>query len=272
MGGLMFHLIKLLIVLSIFVASLYADYESGEKLFKQKCSSCHGGYIASKILQKNFYEKNNGLLHLTTPTVNMLAFSLKDSPLHVGEKDDPEMQRVEIEEFLKDYLYNPDISNSVCDPVISKHYDKKQSMRGQVSEEEISQITDYLFEYRERRKKSNPKKIKKLNSVDDMSFLLIQAKNENKTILIEAMSKNCHYCKTMEKDVFSHEDIQDKLDKDFIFVTIDIDKTKLPFGLDKTYKGFTPSFFMVDSFGKLINEYPGGWTKEDFIEILNENK
>lgn len=269
----MSHLIKVSIWILLFTCNtLWADFQGGEKIFKDKCSTCHGGYIAGKIIQKNFYEKNNEILHLKSPTVNMIAYSLKDSPLHVGEKDDPEMQKIEIEEFLKDYLYNPDISNSICDPAISKHYDKKESMRGKVSEEEISQITDYLFEYRERRRKNNPKKIEILSGLSDTTLLLKQSKKSNKIILIEAMSQTCHYCKTMEKNVFSDEVIQDKLDKDFIFITVDIDKTKLPFGLDKTYKGFTPSFFMINSSGKLINEYPGGWTKEDFIEILNENK
>ncbi|MDA7847988.1 thioredoxin family protein [Sulfurospirillum sp.] len=273
MGGLMSRLISVSICILLFTCNtLWADFQSGKKLFEDKCSACHGGYIEGKIVQENFYEKNNEILKLKSPTVNMIAYSLKDSPLHVGEKDDPEMQKIEIEEFLKEYLYNPDISNSICDPVISKYYDKKESMKGKVSEDEISKITDYLFEYRKKRKKSNLGKVQLLSSLADETLLLNQAKKQNKVILIEAMSQTCHYCKTMEKDVFSDKNIQGKLDKDFIFVTVDIDKTKLPFGLDETYKGFTPSFFMINSSGKLVNEYPGGWTKEDFIEILNENR
>ena len=267
----MFRLISLFTLILLFTcSSLWADYENGEKIFKAKCSTCHVGYISGEIIRDNFYNKNNELLHLKSPTVNMMAYSLKDSPLHVGEKDDPEMQKIEIEEFLKDFLYNPDIKNSICDPVILKYYDKKESMRGKISEDEIAQITDYLFEYQSKRQKSNSKKV--LSSIDDVSLLLTQAKKENKIILIEAMSETCHFCITMETNVFSKKDIQEKLDKYFIFVIVDIDKVKLPFGLDVTYKGFTPSFFMIDSDGKLKNKYPGSWTKEDFIEILNENK
>ncbi len=202
----------------------------------------------------------------------MIAYSLKDSPMHIGEPDDPEMQKMEIGEFLQEYLYTPDISNSVCDSVISKHYDKKESMKGEVSEDEILQITDYLFEYKSKRKKTNPKKRRELNSIDDIPLLLSEAKQEDKTIIIEAMSKTCHYCKAMEKAVFSKKEIQEKLDKDFIFIRVDIDEMKLPFGLDKDFKGFTPSFYMINSEGKLTNKYPGSWTKEDFIEILDENR
>ncbi len=111
-----------------------------------------------------------------------------------------------------------------------------------------------------------------LADYDSSKALLSQAKKQNKIILIEAMSKNCHFCTTMEKEVFSQKNVKDNLSKNFIFVVIDIENKKLPFGLDKDYKGFTPSFFMIDSTGKLKNEYPGAWTEEDFIEILNENK
>lgn len=268
----MLLLIKRIILISfIFTVSLQADYESGKELFKNKCSSCHGGYISAKVLKENFFVKNNEILHLTIPTVNMLAYALKDSPLHLGDKEDPEMQRFEISEFLKDYLYNPNIQNSICDPIISKHYEKKESMKGKVTEEEIDNITDYLFEYKEQRLKSHPTKNKVLTDLNEIDKIVEQAKADNKIIIIEAMSETCHFCKKMKKEVFSLQEVKDAIEKNFIFVEVDVDKTKLPFDLEKSYKKITPSFFIVSSEKILLNSYPGSWTKEDFLEILREN-
>ncbi len=38
--------------------SLNADYKDGEVIFKNKCSSCHGNFIAINTLKENFFEKN----------------------------------------------------------------------------------------------------------------------------------------------------------------------------------------------------------------------
>lgn len=268
----MFHLIsRVFISLVVIFGSLSADYESGKKIFEDKCASCHAGHIPMKVLKENFFEKNNTLLNLTIPSVNMLAYALKDSPLHVGDKEDPDMQKFEIAEFMKDYLYNPSLENSICDPIVSKHYVTKESMKGKVSEDEIENITDYLFEYKEQRAKSNPKKTKVLTDLSGISKILNQAKIENKIIIVEAMSETCHFCKKMKDEVFSQKVVQDAIDKNFIFIEVDVDKTQLPFDLQKSYKKITPSFFIVSKDEKLLNSYPGSWTKEDFLEILGEN-
>mgnify|MGYP000650300371 FL=1 len=52
---------------------------------------------------------------------------------------------------------------------------------------------------------------------------------------------------------------------------IDVDETKLPFELRNVYKNITPSFFIVSKEGNYIKQYPGSWTKSDFLEILKEN-
>ncbi len=268
----MFHLTKVLLLVLLFTCStLFADFEEGKRVFEKKCSSCHGGYISAKILKENFFEKNNEMLHLNVPTVNMLAYALKDSPLHLGDKEDPEMQKFEIVEFMKDYLYNPNLENSICDPIISKHYKKKESMKGEVSEDEIESIADYLFEYKKMRLKKHPKKYKVLSDSDDTSQFIKQAKEEGKVILVEVTSESCHFCKKMKKEVFSKDDVLKAIDKDFIFIVVDVDKTKLPFDLQKSYQKITPSFFTISSDEVLMNSYPGAWTKEDFLEILKEN-
>ena len=46
-----------------------------------------------------------------------------DSPKKIGDAADPEMQEIEIEKYLKTYLENPDIFNTICDEHILSFYD-----------------------------------------------------------------------------------------------------------------------------------------------------
>ena len=115
----------LLLCLFLFV-SLNADYKDGEVIFKNKCSSCHGNFIAINTLKENFFEKNNKLLNLKAPTVNMLAYAIMDSPKKIGDPNDSDMRQTEIESYLKSYLEKPDKFNSICDEHILRFYDIKK--------------------------------------------------------------------------------------------------------------------------------------------------
>jgi thioredoxin-related protein len=262
----------LLLILVIFISSLNASYNKGQEVFLEKCSSCHGEYIDMKILKSNFFEKKNKLLNLTTPTVNMLAYAIIDSPKHLGDKEDPEMQQIEIEEFLKSYLQNPDISNSICEPSIIKYYDKKLFVDYGLEDEDISNLAIYFMNYKKERLKKNPKKIRVLSNNYNENDLLKEAKNTNKKLLVYATSKTCHFCKKMDKEVLSLNDVENEIAKDFIFLKVDIEDVSLPFNLSKGYRGITPTFFALNNEGKLQNKYPGSWNKKDFLMILKENK
>ena len=262
----------ILLLFIIFISTLNANYERGQEVFLEKCSSCHGDFIDMKLLKKNFFEKDNKLLNLTTPTVNMLAYAIIDSPKHIGDKEDIEMQQIEIEEFLKNYLKNPDINNSICEPSIIKYYDKKEFVDYKLSDEDISNLAIYFMDYKKERLKKNPKKVRILSNDFNEEKLLKEAKETNKRVLIYATSKTCHFCKKMDKEVLSLNDVEEEIQKDFIFLKVDIEEVSLPFNLSKDYRGMTPTFFALNNDGKLKNKYPGSWNKSDFLLILKENK
>lgn len=260
-----------ILILMILISSLNANYEKGQEIFLEKCSSCHGKFIDMKTLKTNFFEKDNKLLNLTTPTVNMLAYAMIDSPKHIGDKEDSEMQQIEIEEFLKSYLKNPDINNSICEPSIIKYYDIKEFVDYKLSDDDISNLAIYFMEYKKERLKKNPKKVRLLSNNFNEEELLKEAKQTNKKILVYATSKTCHFCKKMDKEVFSLKDVEEEIQKDFIFLKVDIEDISLPFNLVKGYRGMTPTFFALNKEGKLQNKYPGSWNKKDFLMILKEN-
>ncbi len=262
----------LLLIFIIFISNLNANYEKGQEIFLEKCSSCHGDFIDMKLLKTNFFEKDNKVLNLTTPTVNMLAYAIIDSPKHIGDNEDPEMQQIEIEEFLKSYLKNPDLNNSICEPSIIKYYDKKEFVDYKLNDEDISNLAIYFMDYKKRRLEKNPKKVRILSNDFNEEELLKEAKESNKKILVYATSKTCHFCKKMDKEVLSLNDVEEEVQKDFIFLKVDIEEVSLPFNLAKGYRGMTPTFFSLSNEGKLENKYPGSWNKNDFLLILKENK
>ncbi len=263
-------MIKKIILLQVLTLTLMANYIDGKKIFNKKCSSCHEGFIDAKILKNNFFLHQNKVLKLKAPTVNMLVYAIIRGPKKIGEEGD-EFREVEIEEYLKDTLFYPNKENSICDPYILKYYDKKRSLKGEVSEKEISDLTDFFMGYeKERVKKLKFKKIV-LDSLDDTQKILQKAKKENKLIIVKATSPNCWFCKKMDREVFSDKEIQNLIIKDFILVEVNVDKQKLPFGVEKHYKKITPSFFIINADKKLINKLPGSWSKEDFMTFLKES-
>jgi len=265
-------IVSIIALTIILTASINADFKEGKAIFDSRCLSCHSKHIDSEKLKKNFFEMNNTLLHLKAPTVNMLAYSIMDSPLHIGDPSDPEMQQVEIEEFLKDYLAHPNIENSICDANMLKHYDKKESMETNLTDDELTNLSIYFMGYKKARFKNHPKQRRVLSDSYGVEQLLADAKKENKRIIIEASSKHCHFCKKMKREVIDTDVIQSAMSSEFIFVEIDIEKMKLPFELKKAFKGITPTFFFLSKDGKLLNSYPGSWGILDFKLILDENR
>lgn len=259
----------LFLLLIFFIYNLNANYIDGKKIFDKQCSSCHKPFIKISLLKENFFEKNNKLLNLTIPTVNMLAYAITRSSKHIGDENDPEMQQIEIEEYLKNYLENPDLNNSVCDEHILKYYEKKKAMK--ISDDEAENLATFFMEYKKNRLQSDLVKTIILTKNYDEKDLLEKARELDKYFIVYATSKTCYFCKRMKKEVLDLAEVQNKINKNYIFLKVDIDYINLPFGLQKYFKGMTPTFFVLDKEAKLLNTYPGAWVKKDFLEILKEN-
>ena len=258
-----------ILFLFLFTLLLKADYIEGKKIFNDKCSSCHGTYISISSLKTNFFEKKNTLYNLDTPTENMLAYAIMDSSKKIGDPEDSEMRQIEIEEFLKSYLAKPDLNNSVCDPMITKYYKKKEPM--QINDNEATNLAQFFMEYKKQRELVHPKTLKVLENGYYEKDILKKAKEQNKSIIIFATSQTCYFCKKMKNNVLNKDDIQSLIDKDFIFLEVDVDNVELPFDLKKNFYGMTPTFFFISNENKLLNIYPGAWVKDDFIAILKKN-
>lgn len=260
-------MIKILLFCLFLFVNLNASFKDGAFIFKNKCSSCHGDFIEINTLKENFFEKNNKLLNLKAPTVNMLAYAIMDSPKKVGDPEDVEMRTLEIESYLKSYLEKPDRFNSICDEHILQFYDIKKPVSG-LNSEDYMNLAIFFMEYKNNSVQTS--KNKELLSNDETTILK-KAQKKNKQIIVYASSKTCYFCKKMDKEVLSLAEVKNKIDENYVYMKVDVDETKLPFELQKVYKEITPTFFILSKDGTYIKQYPGSWTKSDFLEILKEN-
>lgn len=144
---------------SIAVATLFmfcalgvqASYEESREVFKKECAECHKMVtISAEEIVKN-YEGGNKALKLKAPVVSMLAWAIMAGPKKIGDPSDPEMQAIEIETFLIDYLYNPNLEHTICDPRIVSFHGAKESLKGKISKEDIIATVPYLMGFRDRK-------------------------------------------------------------------------------------------------------------------------
>lgn len=233
----------------------------GKDLYNAKCLSCHAEYIPMSKLKENYLDHNNTLLHLKAPTLNQLSYRLKQ---RIGDpKGDEDIHRMEVAAFITDYVFHPDKDKSVCLEDVLQHFETMPGMKGKVSDEELEEVSNYIYDAET--------KVLKEKSVTYKGFeqALQTAKKEHKIVMIKAMSKDCHYCRKMDREVLIDKEVVEAINKDFVPVAIDISTTALPLGL-KTK--LTPSFIFIDETAKVLMNIPGFWDKNDFLEILKEAK
>jgi hypothetical protein len=137
----------LLLIGSIFASELPEEfdrelYNVGEKIFDNKCSECHVKSMPIPILMKNFIEENNQTLKLKAPTGNEISFRLKQQ---IGSRDEIDFHLHQTNDFLKDYLYNPDLAKTICLEGVIRHFKVMPSMKGKITEEEIEQVNHFLY-------------------------------------------------------------------------------------------------------------------------------
>lgn len=138
-------LIFTLLSLSLFALPEEFDkerYKIGEKIFENKCNSCHEKSMDIDLLMKNFIYEDNKLLNLKAPTGNEISYRLKHQ---LGDMSDIDSHLFETAEFVRDYLNYPDKAKSICLPGVIKHFDTMPSMKGKITDEEVEDVTFFLY-------------------------------------------------------------------------------------------------------------------------------
>ncbi len=250
---------RIALAMLLYLNALYAM--EGKEVYEKKCASCHQGYISMSKLKENFQDYNNTLLKLTAPTLNQLSYRLKKS---IGDpKGDNDIHRMEVAAFISEYVLHPDRQKSLCLEDVMQSFQTMPSLEGKVSEDELEAVSTYIYDF------DNNVVAEKSVQYEGFEKALQKAKKEHKIIMLKVMTKDCYYCRKMDREVMVEKEVVELLAQDFISVAIDVSTTELPLGL-KTE--FTPSFIFIDENAKVLMKLPGAWNKMDFLDILREAK
>jgi thioredoxin-related protein len=97
---------------------------------------------------------------------------------------------------------------------------------------------------------------------------VVSAQKENKLLLVELTSKDCHFCDYMKKRVFNSRIVKEAIEKNYVFIRYDVLEDRIP---DQFTSVMTPTYYFVSSDGKkIVDEVPGAMKKVPFAEYLDE--
>jgi len=95
------------------------------------------------------------------------------------------------------------------------------------------------------------------------------AKEKNKIILLDVVANNCQFCKKMEQEVLSKENVQEAIKKDFVLAQVNEDREPLPLRLSSQ---MTPMFVFITK-TETVEDMRFGFIKEDeFLKLLEKEK
>jgi len=132
---------KKVLLLVALATSLFAV--DGYKVYKDKCMVCHVENMTSKEALKN-------LDKLSAPPMIEVSVRLKE--MIKLKEDDEDVKRELVMTFIRDYIINPNIDKSMCHLGALDRFDVMPSMKGKLTQEEISAVAEWVYDNYEGKK------------------------------------------------------------------------------------------------------------------------
>lgn len=124
-------------VLTILIFSLLAQASEGYQVYRQKCSSCHVELMSRSEALKN-------LKQLKAPPMIEVSNRLKEN-IVIADGDGDIKRRVVIA-FIKDYIVNPDLMYSMCNPGALETFGVMPSLKGKITEQERQNVAEWVYD------------------------------------------------------------------------------------------------------------------------------
>lgn len=97
---------------------------------------------------------------------------------------------------------------------------------------------------------------------------LEEAKAQNKPVFVYARSEYCHWCKKFEEESFTNKTIIERLNENFILVSIDVDKQKYE---TRNFRVVgTPTEIFLGPNGTEMKRIRGYVDNGTFLKMINE--
>lgn len=112
----------------------------GYKVYKDNCMKCH-----VEVMTKN--EALKSFKTLKAPPMIEVSNKLK-SNIQTKDEDIDVKRRVVIA-FIKDYIDNPSIQYSMCEPMALEHFGVMPSLKGKLNEKQKQAVAEWIYDYYE---------------------------------------------------------------------------------------------------------------------------
>lgn len=126
---------RALLITLLFTSSIFAA--DGYEVFKKKCVSCHVEMMSKKDVMKNIKD-------MKAPPMLEVSNRLKENIQTADEEDD--VNRYLFVLFVKDYIVNPNLDNSMCHAGALERFGTMPSLKGKISPEEATAVAEWLYD------------------------------------------------------------------------------------------------------------------------------
>jgi hypothetical protein len=119
----------------LLASSLFAT--DGYEVYKKNCMSCHVEMMSKKEVMKNMKD-------MKAPPMVEVSGRLKENIKTTDDEDD--VNRYLFILFVKDYIINPNLDNSMCHAGALERFGTMPSLKGKISNEEAQAVAEWLFD------------------------------------------------------------------------------------------------------------------------------
>lgn len=112
----------------------------GYKVYKDNCMKCH-----VEVMTKS--EALTSFKTLKAPPMIEVSNKLKSN---IQTKDDDiDVKRRVVIAFIKDYIDNPNIQYSMCEPMALEHFGVMPSLKGKLNEKQKQAVAEWIYDHYE---------------------------------------------------------------------------------------------------------------------------
>lgn len=112
----------------------------GYKVYKDNCMKCHAQMMTKTEALKSFKS-------LKAPPMVEVSIKLKEN---IQTKDeDVDVKRRVVIAFIKDYIDNPSIQYSMCEPMALEKFGVMPSLKGKLNEAEKQAVAEWVYDHYE---------------------------------------------------------------------------------------------------------------------------
>jgi len=128
--------LKSIILSSILLCSSVLAVD-GYEVYKNKCSSCHVEMMKKSVALKN-------LKKLKAPPMVEVSNRLKENIIIKDDEDD--IHRYLVILFIKDYVMNPQLDNSMCHAGALERFGTMPSQKGKLTDPERQAVAEWIYD------------------------------------------------------------------------------------------------------------------------------